>query len=207
MFVPPLAFCSTVLRLWMDADQWLLEVIVAWVYHKSVKIVVLLLLNMDWRSSCHMFPPARVCKSWCENRSGIHLYHLYFCMKRYRDIYMCTDYKHINKQPSAILPSPTILQPPRINKICLQPVEQNLPSACRIFFAYQAQNLWLQNSAQAVFTFMSCGCYLSGHGHPRSAHAKHLVRSASWWASALPPCSRATEARAICRTGSVYSGG
>ena len=29
----------------------------------------------------------------------------------------------MNKQPSAILPSPTILQPPRINKNCLQPVE------------------------------------------------------------------------------------
>ena len=115
----------------MDADQWLLEVIVAWVYHKSVKIVVLLLLNMDWRSSCHMFPPARVCKSWCENPSGIHLYHLYFCMRRYRDIYMCTDYKHMNKQPSAILPSPTILQPPRINKNCLQPVEFSLRTTRR----------------------------------------------------------------------------
>jgi hypothetical protein len=97
-------------------------------------------------------------------------------------------------------------------KTTTSPHQQKLPSACRIFFAYHQapkgiKTLWLQNSAQAVFTFMSCGCHLSGHGHPRSAYAKRLVRSASWWASASLPCSRVTEAQAICRTGSVYSGG
>lgn len=46
--------------------------------------------------------------SSCVSRMGIQLNHFHFCIKGYRvEIYMCTDYKYMDKQPSPLPKTPT----------------------------------------------------------------------------------------------------